>query len=52
MNRAMEVGIAHKLSSDNVDFVVERCRLMGVQPTFEVTPSTLAATVKRLDGTC
>jgi GNAT superfamily N-acetyltransferase len=49
VNRAMAVGISGAVSNDDINFIVSRCRRMGVQPAFEVTPSTLPATVERLE---
>lgn len=48
VNRAMSVGIDGPVTNADIDIIVSRCRLMGVQPSFEVTPFTLPATVDRL----
>jgi len=50
VNRAMAVGITAPVSREEIDFIVSRCRQMGVEPAFEVTPATLPATVERLDS--
>lgn len=49
VNRAMAVGISVAVSNDDIDAMLLRCQQVGVQPAFEVTPSTLRATVERLD---
>ncbi len=48
VNRAMAVGIGKEVSGDDLDFIAWRCRLMDVQPEFEVTALTLPGTVERL----
>lgn len=50
VNRAMAVGISAHVSPEQIDSVILRCRQIGVPPAFEVTPVTLPATVRLLDG--